>query len=84
MPDVTDPVVRLNICLRLWAGCLSAAKTIALETRSGLNTPELRKEIFTTKVDVLASNDPIYRAGVEAAPAAPSVAVLFAAGYGKR
>ena len=69
VPDVADPLVRLNICLRLWAGCVSAAKTIALETRSGPNTPKRRAEIFMTRVDVLARDDPIYRAGVEAAPA---------------
>lgn len=68
MPDVRNPVARLNICLRLWAGCLDAAKTIDLRTRSGPNTPEQRAELFSTKIDIISSEDPLYRAGVEAAP----------------
>ncbi len=36
MPDCVE---RLNLVLRLWSGCLSAAKTIAHETRRGENTP---------------------------------------------
>jgi hypothetical protein len=66
--DVDDNNVRVNIALRLWSGCLSGAKTIALQTRSGPNTPEMRASIFSTKIDPLAQEDPIYCAGVEAAP----------------
>ncbi len=67
MPEVADPLVRVNIGLRLWSGCLSAAKTIALETRSGPNTPEIRTQIMRI-VDSFAARDEIYAAGVEAAP----------------
>ena len=38
-----------NWILRLWAGCMSAAKEIALETNSGPNTPERRNIIFSKK-----------------------------------
>lgn len=68
MPDVADPLVRVNIGLRLWSGCLSTAKTIALGTRSGPNTPQMRAEIMKF-VDGVAATDEIYAAGVEAAPA---------------
>ncbi len=68
MPDVEDPIDRLNIALRLWSGCLSAAKTIAYETRSGPNDAALRARIMP-EVDAIAEGDPIYAAGVESAPA---------------
>ena len=68
MPDVNDPIARLNIALRLWSGCLSAAKTIALETRSGPNTPESRQGTFAN-LDIIAQSDPIFNAGMEVAPA---------------
>ena len=68
MPDVEDPTDRLNIALRLWSGCLSAAKTIAHETRSGPNDAAVRARIMP-EVDAIAREDPIYAAGVESAPA---------------
>jgi hypothetical protein len=68
MPDVANPLERINISLRLWAGCLDAAKTIALETRSGGNTPTIRAEIFTGRIDPITRVDPVYAAGVETAP----------------
>ena len=34
--------IRLNLSLRLWAGCLDAAKTLSLKTQSGPNTREIR------------------------------------------
>lgn len=67
IPDVDDKDKRASIALRLWSGCLSAAKTIALETRSGPNTSQTRKQLFL-KIDAIAQRDPVYRAGVEAAP----------------
>jgi hypothetical protein len=68
MPDVPDAITRLNIVLRLWAGCLMAAKTIAEGTRSGENTPQSRRDNFAM-IDDAARNDRIFEAGVEAAPA---------------
>ncbi len=67
MSDVQDDVKRVSIIFKLWSGCLSAAKTIALETRSGPNIPEIRKRTFDELINPLADLDPIYRAGVEAA-----------------
>jgi len=69
IPDVPEAITRVNIGLRLWSGCLSAAKTIAPETKSGPNTQDGRHQIFTEIIDPIAENDPIYAAGVEAAPA---------------
>jgi hypothetical protein len=59
---------RVSIALRLWSGCLSAAKTIAFETRDGQMTPETRKQIFGS-IDSLAMADSIFCMGVESAPA---------------
>src|SRR5207245_9352615 len=42
----TNEKYRKSIGLRLWSGCLSAAKIIALETRDGRNTPDMRAERF--------------------------------------
>jgi hypothetical protein len=69
VPDLQDPVSRVNLVLRLWSGCLSAAKTIAESTRSGPNTAEERRRLFETIIDPIAAVDGIYAAGVEAAPA---------------
>jgi hypothetical protein len=68
MPDVTDDQERLNITLRLWAGCVSAGKTIASATRSGANTAEVRATAFRG-IDARAAGDRVFEAGVEAAPA---------------
>ena len=59
---------RVSIALRLWSGCISAAKMIAIETRDGIITPEKRKQIFGD-IDSLAMVDPIFCLGVESAPA---------------
>ncbi|MCW3992613.1 MAG: hypothetical protein NWE79_07875 [Candidatus Bathyarchaeota archaeon] len=66
--DVDDEKIRINISLRLWSGCLSAAKMIDRRTMSGPNTPDKRIFAFSRKIDPLARSDPIYCAGVEAAP----------------
>jgi hypothetical protein len=67
MTEDLDDNIRKNILLRLWAGCLDAAKNIALETIDGPITPDDRKEGFFF-IDLLSKPDPIYRAGTEAAP----------------
>ncbi len=67
IPDIKDDVTRVSTIFRLWAGCLSTAKTIALETKSGDNTPEIRKHLFENLINPLSDLDPIYKAGVEAA-----------------
>mgnify|MGYP001606548537 CR=1 FL=1 len=67
--SVPDELDRLSGALRLWSGCLMAAKTIALETRSGPNTPEIRRAAFEEFIDPAAASDSVFRAGVEAGPA---------------
>jgi hypothetical protein len=73
MPGVADPIDRVIIALRLWAGCRWAAKTVAEGTLSGANTPTTRADAFA-QIDDYARNDPVFAAGVEAAPARSSVA----------
>jgi hypothetical protein len=76
--DVLSDTDRKNIALRLWAGCLDAAKTLRDTYVSEHNpdgntkkeehiTPKARNTAFT-KVDPNAKKDPIYNAGVESAP----------------
>ena len=67
--DINDDDGIKNLLLRIWAGCMSAANGIALETSSGPNSPERRNMIFSKKIDIISKTDPIYRARVEAAPA---------------
>jgi hypothetical protein len=66
-PLETNEKYRKSIGLRLWSGCLSAAKIIAIETRDAPNTPEMRAELFQ-QLDTVADHDSIFRAGVESAP----------------
>lgn len=68
MPDLPDPIERLSGALRLWAGCLMAAKEIADATLSGPNTPESRQQRFPM-IENAARNDAIFEAGIEAEPA---------------
>lgn len=69
LKDVGETNTRTNLTLRLWSGCLWAAKTIALETLDGPNSANQRLLSFTRDIDPIAQVDPIFRAGVEAAPA---------------
>ena len=68
MPGVVDSTVRANLCLRIWSGCLAAAKNIAFQTLDGPNTPDQRNLIFRDYIDPQAQADPIFCAGVESAP----------------
>jgi hypothetical protein len=68
MPKEEAASARCNTALRLWAGCISAAKTISEKNNEYRNTPETRARDFAL-IDSYASNDAVYRAGVEAAPA---------------
>jgi len=56
----------MNVYLRFWSGCMSMAKVIALETRSGVNTPEYRGKT-SKKIMRIAKKDKAYRDGVCAA-----------------
>jgi hypothetical protein len=67
---------RKNILLRLWTGCMDAAKAIRFNYVAGIKsghvteapiTVEYRRTLFSL-IDLLARTDPIFRGGVEAAP----------------
>lgn len=65
-PSSLDRVAQVGLTLRLWAGLMSAAKTIAYKTRNGINRDEVR--LLTMQlIERNAHTDLIYRAGVEAA-----------------
>lgn len=77
LTEQLDDKVRKNILLRLWIGCIDAAKAIRFNYVAGLRggqvieapiTIEYRLNLFKL-IDLLAKTDSIYRAGVEAAPA---------------
>jgi hypothetical protein len=68
LPEIVDESERLSLSLRLWAGCIDGAKTIALGTRSGRNTPEIRR-VTAGMIAQRAAVDPIYAAGARAAAA---------------
>jgi hypothetical protein len=63
-PDMPDPAP-LGIALRLWAGCIWAAKVIDRPTISGAE----RHRHFTQDIDPRAHADRAFSAGVEAAVA---------------
>jgi hypothetical protein len=67
VPEVPGGDVLVSICLRLWAGCLDGAKVIAMETRSGPNTTDVRARAHANAIVPRAAVDPIYAAGAEAA-----------------
>lgn len=75
--DIADGKQRINITLRIWAGCLDAAKNLRDKYVSRRNDgtvseetilSETREKAFKESIDTKASSDPIYYAGVEAAP----------------
>ena len=75
--DIADGRQRINITLRLWAGGLDAAKTMRKTYVSVRNdgsvseeaiTSDMRTKAFKENIDPKAFSDPIYYAGVEAAP----------------
>lgn len=68
MPELASELTRVSVTLVLWAGCITAAKAIAFDTRSGINTVTGRAEAFLV-IDRLAAEDALFCAGVEAAPA---------------
>ena len=68
MPELVGELDRVAVALVLWSGCITAAKAIALDTRSGENTAAGRVQQFVA-IDGLAAQDALFCAGVEAAPA---------------
>jgi hypothetical protein len=59
---------KISIGLRMWSGCLSAAKAIAGGTRENANT-KWKRETQLLDITQAAESDIIFRTGVEAAPA---------------
>jgi hypothetical protein len=78
LTEQIDDKIRKNILLRLWTGCIEAAKAIKFNYVSGIKdgvvveapiTHEYRHALFTSLIDLQSRIDLIYGAGVEAAPA---------------
>jgi|SRR5215208_5219254 hypothetical protein len=78
LTEQMDDKIRKNILLRLWTGCIEAAKAIRFTHVAGIKdgvvveapiTLQYRQAIFASFIDLQSSIDLIYRAGVEAAPA---------------
>jgi hypothetical protein len=76
LSDIKDYNQRINVTLRLWASCLSAAKTmhktyVIANPDGSLHeeayTPQMRQGTFKV-IESIANKDEIYRLGVEAAP----------------
>jgi hypothetical protein len=78
LPDIQSGADRVNVSLRLWAGCTSSAKIIRF---TSVAKPEYNvitkitcEEVVTSStrayesknVDKIAKNDPIFKAGAEA------------------
>ena len=61
-------IQKKNVILRLWSGCLDAARSISTETDDGITSPDSRKAHFF-QIDIFAKWDSIYSAGVQTAPA---------------
>jgi len=77
LTEQMDNKLRKNILLRLWTGCMEAAKAIRFSYVAGIRdgivieapiTHEYRQALFTSLIDLLSRVDLVYAAGVEAAP----------------
>ena len=76
LTEQMDDKLRKNILLRLWMGCMDAAKAIhfssVVEVRNGfvVEAPVTtrHRQILFQLIDLLAKTDLIYAAGVEAPP----------------
>lgn len=77
LTEQMDNKLRKNILLRLWTGCMEAAKAIRFSYVAGIRdgivieapiTHEYRQALFTSLIDLLSKVDLVYAAGVEAAP----------------
>jgi hypothetical protein len=77
LTEQIDDILRKNILLRLWTGCMEAAKAIRFTYVAGIRNGivieapisiEYRQSLFNL-IELLSKTDLIYRSGVEAAPA---------------
>ncbi len=64
IPDVPDSLERINLVLRMWAGCVDAGKAIAEKTRSGPNDAAIRIAA-AAHIEATAAADPVYECGLE-------------------
>jgi hypothetical protein len=76
LTEQMDEKLRENILLRLWTGCMDAAKAIRFSSVAGIRNGVIIEAPLTTQhrhvsfqlIDLLAKTDLIYAAGVEVAP----------------
>lgn len=77
LTEQIDDKLRTNILLRLWTGCMEAAKAIRFTSVAGIRdgavieapiSVEYRRSVFNL-IDLLSKTDLIYGSGVESAPA---------------
>jgi hypothetical protein len=76
LTEQMDEKLRENILLRLWTGCMDAAKAIRFSSVAGIRNGVIIEAPITTQhrhvsfqlIDLLAKTDLIYAAGVEVAP----------------
>jgi hypothetical protein len=77
LTEQIDDIRRKNILLRLWTGCIEAAKAIRFTYVAGITNGvvieapisiEYRQSLFNL-IDLMSKTDLIYGSGVEAAPA---------------
>jgi hypothetical protein len=64
IPDVGDALQRINLVLRMWAGCVDTGKAIDEQTKSGPNTATIRGQ-KALQIEKKAA-DRVYAAGMEA------------------
>lgn len=57
----------ISLGLRLWIGCISAAKALSDKDMNGPIDAKYRAELFS-HIDAYAQEDPVFLAGVETAP----------------
>lgn len=67
LDDVASKDDRINISIRLYLGYLSGAKVIAWKVKGRKNTSATRYQEIQ-EIEKKAAADPVYKAGVEAAP----------------
>ena len=74
LTEQMDNKLRKNILLRLWTGCMEAAKAIRFSYVAGIRDDiiteapiihEYRQTLFTSLIDLLSKVDLVYAAGVE-------------------
>jgi hypothetical protein len=76
LTEEVDEKLRENILLRLWTGCMDAAKAVRFSSVAGIRNGVIIEAPITTQhrhasfqlIDLLAKTDLIYAAGVEVAP----------------